>query len=134
MILLHRYERIARTVAQYAGHPLSFLTALGLILIWAILGPIFKYSDQWQLIINTGTTIVTFLMVFLIQSTQNTDTIAMQVKLDELIRATESATNILLDLEELDEESLESFKKKYLALAKEARSAESSAKKEKTSE
>lgn len=121
MKLLYRYEKIAKCAAHYTGHPLAFLIATGIVIVWAICGPIFKFSDTWQLIINTGTTIVTFLMVFLIQSTQNTDTIAMQVKLDELIRATKEAQNILLDLEELDESTLEDFKKKYLALAKEAR-------------
>ena len=121
MKLLYRYEKVAKCAAHYTGHPLAFLVATAIVIIWAICGPIFKFSDTWQLIINTGTTIVTFLMVFLIQSTQNTDTIAMQVKLDELIRATKDAQNILLDLEELDESTLEDFKKKYLALAKQAR-------------
>lgn len=121
MKLLYLYEKVAKCAAHYTGHPLAFLVATAIVIIWAICGPIFKFSDTWQLIINTGTTIVTFLMVFLIQSTQNTDTIAMQVKLDELIRATKEAQNILLDLEELDESTLEDFKKKYLALAKQAR-------------
>lgn len=121
MKLMQHYEKIAKSAAQYAGHPKAFLIASSTIIIWAFCGPIFKFSDTWQLIINTGTTIITFLMVFLIQSTQNTDTMAMQVKLDELIRATKEAHNILLDLEEVDEKTLEHFRKKYLALAKEAR-------------
>ena len=91
------------------------------ILVWLVTGPLFGFSDTWQLVINTGTTIVTFLMVFLIQNTQNRDTEAMQLKLDELIRATEGAHNALLDLEELEEEELDAFKKKYQAWRRLAR-------------
>jgi len=97
------------------------VVALAVILAWVVTGPLFHYSDTWQLVINTGTTIVTFLMVFLIQNTQNRDTEAIQVKLDELIRATRGAHNALLDLEELEEETLESFRKRYQALAAAAR-------------
>lgn len=89
--------------------------------VWIITGPVFRFSDTWQLVINTGTTIVTFLMVFLIQNTQNRDTEAIQVKLDELIRATSGAHNALMDLEELEEEALDSFRSKYQALAAAAR-------------
>ena len=92
-----------------------------MIAIWIITGPIFGFSDTWQLVINTGTTIVTFLMVFLIQNTQNRDTAAEQVKLDELIRATKGAHNALLDLEELADEALDAFRLKYRALAASAR-------------
>ena len=92
-----------------------------MILVWAVSGPVFGFSDTWQLVINTGTTIITFLMVFVIQNTQNRDTEAMQIKLDELIRATKGAHNALLDLEELEIESLDAFRKKYEALAKSAR-------------
>ena len=97
------------------------MIALGIILVWLITGPLFKFSDTWQLIINTGTTIVTFLMVFLIQNTQNRDQEALQIKLDEIIRSMHNAQNALLDLEELDEEELEEIRKDYLKLAKKAR-------------
>ena len=115
------FTRFARAASRAAGRPLAFVTALAVIVIWAALGPIFGFSDTWQLVINTGTTIVTFLMVFLIQNTQNRDTEAIQVKLDELIRATQGAHNALLDLEELEGDRLEEFRRKYEALAKAAR-------------
>jgi low affinity Fe/Cu permease len=98
-----------------------FVLAVGVIAAWIVTGPIFGFSDTWQLVINTGTTIVTFLMVFLIQNTQYRDTEAIQVKLDELIRATKGAHNALLDLEELEEENLDAFRTKYQALASAAR-------------
>jgi len=104
-----------------AGRPQAFLLAVMTIIVWAITGPIFQYSDTWQLVINTGTTIVTFLMVFLIQSTQNRDAEAVQVKLDELIRAVEGAHNALLDLEELEEEELNRIHSRYRRLATIAR-------------
>ena len=91
-----------------------------MVIVWAVSGPIFHYSDTWQLVINTGTTIITFLMVFLIQNTQNTDTTAIQLKLDELIRVKQAADNSLLNLEDMDAASLEKFREKYLKLAKEA--------------
>lgn len=97
------------------------MIALTIILLWAITGPIFDFSDTWQLVINTGTTIVTFLMVFLIQNTQNRDTEALQIKLDELIRSMSNAKNALLDLEELDDEELERIREDYLKLAETAR-------------
>jgi low affinity Fe/Cu permease len=115
------YSQFAKRAAHFCGRPRVFTIAVGIILVWLITGPIFHYSDTWQLVINTGTTIITFLMVFLIQNTQNRDTQAIQVKLDELIRATQGAHNALLDLEELEEETLEAFRLKYQALAKEAR-------------
>jgi low affinity Fe/Cu permease len=99
------------------------MVAVGVIIVWAVTGPYFNYSDTWQLVINTGTTIVTFLMVFLIQSTQNRDSEAVQVKLDELIRAIGHARNELLDLEELEEEDLDTLKQTFIDMAKKARDA-----------
>jgi low affinity Fe/Cu permease len=98
-----------------------FVLAVLVVVAWMVTGPMFHFSDTWQLVINTGTTIVTFLMVFLIQNTQNRDTEAIQLKLDELIRATKGAHNALLDLEELEEEKLEAFRRRYQALASAAR-------------
>ncbi len=115
------YSQFSKAAARFCGRPRVFVMALAVILAWVITGPIFHYSDTWQLVINTGTTIITFLMVFLIQNTQYRDTEAIQVKLDELIRATTGAHNSLLDLEELEEGILDSFQKKYQALAAEAR-------------
>jgi low affinity Fe/Cu permease len=115
------YSSLAKKTARFSGRPVTFSIAVGVILIWIITGPLFKFSDTWQLVINTGTTIVTFLMVFLIQNTQNRDTEAIQVKLDELIRVTKGAHNALLDLEEIEEEELHAFRAKYQALARMAR-------------
>src|SRR5678816_4039976 len=115
------FTRLTKETARASGRPATFLLAAGVILVWAALGPSFGFSDTWQLVINTGTTIVTFLMVFLIQSTQNRDTEAIQVKLDELIRAVGHARNELLDLEELEEEDLDELRKTYLEMAKKAR-------------
>ena len=116
-----RYASFAKHVARITGRPVVFSMAVGVIAVWIVTGPIFQFSDTWQLVINTGTTIVTFLMVFLIQNTQNRDTAAIQLKLDELIRATPGAHNALLDLEEIEEEHLEEFRTRYLRLAAEAR-------------
>ena len=118
-----QYSNFAKAVARVCGRPSVFLIALATIVVWGLTGPVFGYSDTWQLVINTGTTIVTFLMVFVIQNTQMRDTEAMQVKLDELIRATKGAHLALLDLEELEENELETFKQRYLALARKAREA-----------
>lgn len=115
------YSRFAKASAHFCGRPRVFVVAVCVIAAWVITGPIFGFSDTWQLVINTGTTIITFLMVFLIQNTQYRDTEAIQVKLDELIRSTKGAHNALLDLEELEEESLEAFRIKYQALASAAR-------------
>ena len=115
------YSRFTQAAARFCGRPRVFVLALVTIGVWAITGPIFAFSDTWQLVINTGTTIVTFLMVFVIQNTQNRDTEAIQLKLDELIRATKGAHNALLDLEQLEEDSLEEFRSRYQALASAAR-------------
>ena len=115
------YSHFAQWVAHITGRPITFALALGLIAAWVISGPMFGFSDTWQLVINTATTIVTFLMVFVIQNTQNRDTEAMQIKLDELIRVTKGAQTALLDLEELDTEELDRFRARYEALAREAR-------------
>jgi low affinity Fe/Cu permease len=116
------YSRFAKWSARVTGRPGTFIVALVLIVAWIITGPIFRFSDTWQLIINTATTILTFLMVFVIQNTQNRDTQAIQIKLDELIRATEGAHNALLDLEELEEHQLHGFRRRYETLARDARS------------
>jgi low affinity Fe/Cu permease len=115
------FTRFANAGARATGRPGTFVLALIIVLVWAITGPIFAFSDTWQLIINTGTTIVTFLMVFLIQNTQNRDSEAMHVKMDELIRALKGAHNALLDLEELDDETLDRIRARYRKLAANAR-------------
>ena len=115
------FARFAKTTSRATGRPMAFMLAFGIVLAWVLSGPLFGFSDTWQLVINTGTTIVTFLMVFLIQHTQNRDTEALQVKLDELIRATEGAHNALLDLEELEEEDLDRIRASYEKLASDAR-------------
>ena len=116
-----KYSQFAKAAARFSGRPRMFVMAVGVIVVWIVTGPIFAFSDTWQLVINTGTTIITFLMVFLIQNTQNRDTEAIQLKLDELIRATKGAHNAFLDLEELEGESLDVFRMKYQALATAAR-------------
>ncbi|HWP32016.1 MAG TPA: low affinity iron permease family protein [Fimbriimonadales bacterium] len=115
------FSRFAKWASRWTGHPFAFLIALAIILIWLITGPMFRFSDTWQLVINTATTIITFLMVFIIQNTQMRDTAAMQIKLDELLRATKGAHNSLLDLEELDMNILEKFQQLYEELARKAR-------------
>jgi low affinity Fe/Cu permease len=117
------YSAFAKSAARFTGRPAVFMLAMAVILAWAVSGPFFGYSDTWQLVINTSTTIITFLMVFLIQNTQNRDTQAIQVKLDELIRATQGAHNALLDLEELEEDKLDQFRARYQALAQASREA-----------
>lgn len=116
------FTLLSQKAAYYTGHPTTFFVAAGIVVLWGASGPIFGFNDTWQLVINTGTTIITFLMVFLIQSTQNRDTAAMQLKLDELIRATKGAHVVLLDLEELGEDQLEKIRKQYEKLAHQARS------------
>ena len=116
-----RFTRLAKVTAHLSGQPATFCIAVAIIVVWAATGPLFGFSDTWQLIINTGTTIVTFLMVFLIQNTQNRDSQAIQVKLDELIRSIEGAHLALLDLEELDDEDFDRICRDYRELAREAR-------------
>ena len=115
------FTRFTKRTAQFTGRPMAFLIAVMVVAIWAISGPLFGFSDTWQLVINTGTTVVTFLMVFLIQATQNRDAEATQVKLDEIIRAIGNAKNELLDLEELEERDLDRLRETYQAIAREAR-------------
>jgi low affinity Fe/Cu permease len=111
------FLKFAKSIARATGKPVTFVLAIGVVLVWAISGPYFGFSDTWQLVINTGTTIITFLMVFLIQNTQNRDAEAVQVKLDELIRATEGAHNALMSLEEIGEKEFERIRAQYLKLA-----------------
>ena len=115
------FDRFAKWTSRAAGHPTTFIAAVLILLGWAASGPIFGFDNTWQLAINTGTTIVTFLMVFLIQNTQNRDSAAMQLKLDELIRAMDGAHNGLLDLEELSSEDLARIRAGFEALARESR-------------
>ncbi len=115
------YISFAKATARISGRSSVFALAVLSILVWLVSGPLFHFSDTWQLVINTGTTIVTFLMVFLIQNTQNRDTKAIQLKLDELIRCTKGAHNAFVDLEEVEEENLEAFKQKFGVLANMAR-------------
>lgn len=112
------FNRVAQWTAEQAGHPATFALAVAAIVIWGVTGPLFGYSDTWQLVINTGTTIVTFLMVFLIQNTQNRDTQALQLKIDELIRANETARNRLLRLEEMSDAEVKRVKDAFLKLAR----------------
>ena len=115
------FTRFTKSTAHATGRPFAFLVAALIIVVWAATGPIFHFSDTWQLMINTGTTVVTFLMVFLIQATQNRDSEAIQVKLDEIIRAIGNAKNELLDLEELEEKDLDRIKASYHEIARKAR-------------
>lgn len=119
--LRHAWERFARRATLWTGRPTAFGVAVAIILVWLATGPIFHYSDTWQLIINTGTTIVTFLMVFLIQQAQNKDTRAMELKLNELVAAVEGASNSLIDVEELTEEELDVLQDHYRKLVAMAR-------------
>jgi len=116
------FTRFAKWTSRMTGRPIVFSIAVSFILLWLLSGPLFGFSDTWQLVVNTATTIVTFLMVFLIQNTQNRDSEAIQIKLDELIRAMEGAHNALLDLEELEEKDLDKIREEYENLAEKARS------------
>lgn len=115
------FTGFAKAISRATGRPLSFILAVAVVLAWLITGPLFNFSDTWQLVINTGTTVITFLMVFLIQNTQNRDAEAVQVKLDELLRATTGAHNALLDLEELEDRELDAIRAGYARLAVRAR-------------
>ena len=115
------FNDFSAKITKMAGTPIAFIAAFFIIIAWAITGPIFKFSDTWQLVINTGTTIITFLMVFVIQQTQNKDTMALQLKLNELIAANEKASNRLVDIEDLTEEELEVLKKFYIKVADKAK-------------
>ncbi|HEY1289959.1 MAG TPA: low affinity iron permease family protein [Burkholderiales bacterium] len=115
-----RFSGFARSLAGWSGRPVAFVAASAAVVLWGLSGPLFGFSDTWQLVINTSTTIITFLMVFLIQNTQNRDTEAIQLKLDELIRATQGAHNALLNLEHLEDEELDRYRSHYAALAKAA--------------
>jgi low affinity Fe/Cu permease len=115
------FNHFAKAISRAAGRPGAFMLAVGVILTWLATGPVFGFSDSWQLVVNTGTTIITFLMVFIIQNTQNRDTEALQVKLDELLRVIPGAHNALLDLEELEERELDKIRASYALLAERAR-------------
>jgi low affinity Fe/Cu permease len=127
------FSRFAKWTARATGKPITFALAAAIIFVWAVTGPLFGFSDTWQLVINTGTTIVTFLMVFLIQSTQNRDSEAVQVKLDEIIRAIGNAKNEVLDLEELEEEELDEIRRTYTDMAQKAREGRTKTKNSKNS-
>lgn len=113
-----RFESIANRITYATGSSSAFLIAVGVIIVWAVSGPLFAFSDTWQLVINTGTTIITFLMVFIIQQSQNKDSMAMQLKLNELLASNERASNRLVDIEDLTQEELETLKKFYVKLSK----------------
>ena len=115
------FTRFAKATARASGHPVTFGLAIFLIFVWAVSGPLFHFSDTWQLVINTGTTVIPFLMVFLIQNKQNRDSVAMQIKLDELLRAVKGAHTALADLEDLTEAELDEFKARYVRLAEAAK-------------
>ena len=114
--LNNQFSRMAQSVASWSGHPVSFLLACAVVLVWIVTGPMFDYSDTWQLVINTGTTIVTFLMVFLIQNTQNRDAKALHLKLDELLRAVKGARTGLVNLEDMSDEDLAELQKSFQRL------------------
>jgi low affinity Fe/Cu permease len=119
--LLGGFQKFARTVVRTSGHPMAFGLAIGIIVIWALTGPLFRFSNTWLLVINTVANIITFLMIFLIRNAQNRESEAVQLKLDELIRATKAAHNSLLDIEELSEEELDRIKARFERLARKAR-------------
>jgi low affinity Fe/Cu permease len=111
------FDRFSTTITKVTGKPIAFIVAFIIIILWAVTGPIFHFSDTWQLVINTGTTIITFLMVFVIQQSQNKDTVALHLKLNELIAVTKGASNRLIDVEDLTPEELETLKQFYIKLS-----------------
>ncbi len=115
--VVDRFERLSSTITRFSGSTGAFAIALGVIIVWGVTGPIFRFSDTWQLVINTGTTIITFLMVFLIQGSQNKDSLAIQLKLNEIVAALEGASNRLIDVEALSEKDLETIRRHYHELA-----------------
>jgi len=119
--LLGGFQKFARMVVRASGHPMAFALAIGTIVIWALTGPLFRFGNTWLLVINTVANIITFLMIFLIRNAQNRESEAVQLKLDELIRATKAAHNTLLDIEELSEEELDRIKARFEQLARKAR-------------
>ena len=119
--ILGGFQKFSRTIARTSGHPLAFVIAIGTVVIWALTGPWVRFGNTWLLVINTVTNIITFLMIFLIRNAQNRESEAVQLKLDELIRATKAAHNSLLDIEELSEDELDRIKTRYERLAKKAR-------------
>jgi low affinity Fe/Cu permease len=119
--LLAKFDKFSSVVTKATGSPLAFILAATAIVVWAITGPIFGFSDTWQLVINTGTTIITFLMVFIIQQSQNKDTTALHLKLNELIAATKTASNRLIDIEDLSEEEIKTIKKFYIKLSEQSK-------------
>jgi len=119
--LRRAFEFVAKHTSRWLGHPFAFVLAIAAVVVWAFLGPVNRYSDTWQLVINTATTIITFLMVFLIQNSQNRDNAAIQAKLDELIRAMRNAKNEMIGLEDLSGEELEAYHQRFAKLAEEAR-------------
>jgi low affinity Fe/Cu permease len=119
--LRHRFERLALVITHFTGSTAAFLVALGVILLWLLLGPVFHYSNTWQLVVNTGTTVVTFLMVFLIQRSQNKEALAVQLKLNEVVAALQGASNRLVNVEDLEEDDLEVLHKHYTSLAEMAK-------------
>jgi low affinity Fe/Cu permease len=121
--LLGGFQKFARTVVRTSGHPMAFGLAIGVIVIWALTGPLFRFGNTWLLVINTAASIITFLMIFLIRNAQNRESEAVQLKLDELIRATKEARNTLLDIEELSEAELDRIKARFERLARTAREA-----------
>ena len=119
--LLGGFQKVARTVVRASGHPMAFAIAIGTIVVWLLLGPVFRFSNTWLLVIDTFGNVITFLMIFLIRNAQNRESEAVQLKLDELIRATKEAHNTLLDIEELSEEELDRIKARFERLARKAR-------------
>src|SRR6185295_16247768 len=119
--MIRIFDRIAERIAAWAGRPSAFILALAIVIVWAITGPLFRWSDTWQLVINTGTTIVTFLMVFLVQRSQNRDGLAIQLKLNELVAAIEGASNRLIDVEDLSEKELKVLHAHFRRLVERAR-------------